>query len=110
MDQKHLPHEEMQAFTEGRLDGKRKHAVVEHLQQCGACHAQQAQMAMTAVFARIKEIEKHNEQWTCSDPFWGPPYPLAPVTPPPSVLYLWKDVGDELREEADSFDALVRYR
>jgi hypothetical protein len=25
----------------------------------------------------------------------------------PSVLYLWRDVGDELRKEADSFDALL---
>lgn len=159
-------------------------------------------VAMKAAFAKIKEIQDHNEQWTCSDPFWGPPYPLAPITPPPSaaeirgweaehnlrlpaaltralqtqnggsvrgadvvlcplakfqllseprwdqvfrcdqivterdkllyigfedqvpaiiilnysqrrepsVLYLWKDLGDELREEADTFDALIKRR
>jgi hypothetical protein len=28
----------------------------------------------------------------------------------PAVLYLWHNLGDELREEADSFDALLGSR
>lgn len=84
MDLKHPSPQELQAFTAGRLDRAQADAIVAHLQQCAACREQQSQMAMAAIFAKMKEIQEHNEPWTCSDPFWGPPYPLAPITPPRS--------------------------
>ena len=84
MDQKHPSHEELQSFTHGRLDREKRDAVIAHLSECDACHAQQSQMAMAALIVKMKEIKEHNEQWTCSDPFWGSPYALAPATSPPS--------------------------
>lgn len=85
MDDEHLSQEEMLSFTHGLLDEKKADAVVTHLQKCAICHQQQVQMAMAEWLAKMKEIEEHNRQWTCSDPFWGRPYPLALVTPPPSM-------------------------
>lgn len=84
MDQEHLSQEEMLLFTRGLLASHRADAVKTHLQVCAACHQQQTQMAMAAVLAKMKEISEINQEWTCTDPFWGPPYPYAPVTPPPS--------------------------
>jgi hypothetical protein len=86
MDQKHLSQEEMKSFTHGRLDRERKDAVVAHMLECTACHNVQSQMAVAAMFAKMNEIKEHNEQRTCSDPFWSSPYPLARKNSPPSKL------------------------
>ena len=189
----------MQAFTQGRLEKTRADAVIAHMLKCTVCHQQQSQMAVLAMIAKMQEMGEKNKRSACSDPFWESPYPLAPVTSPPSakkirrweaehkvrlpatlarslqtqnggrvrgteivicpleefqllseskwdevfrfnqvvserdkllyigfeeqgpariilnyakgsepaVLYLWHDLGDELREQASSFDALV---
>jgi hypothetical protein len=202
MNQAHLTRDEMTAFTHGLLDKTKADAVAAHLSSCSACHEQQSQMAMAAIMAKMQETAKHNEQWTCTDPFWARPYPNAPVgaphssreigrwenehhlhlpaalsrtlttqdggcvrdteivicplaefkllsapkwddvfrfnqiasqrdkllyigfesqvpasiilnyadDPEPAVLYLWHDLGDELRLEADSFDSLLASR
>jgi hypothetical protein len=84
MDHQHLSQEEMQSFTYGLLYRKKADAVIAHLQKCARCHEQQTLMAMAATFAEMKEITEHNQRGTWAEPFWGPPYPLAPVTSPPS--------------------------
>jgi hypothetical protein len=75
----------MLSFTHRQLDRQRTDAVVAHLQVCATCHQQQTQMATAAWLAKMQEISEHNQQWTCCDPFWGPPYPYALVTSPPSA-------------------------
>ena len=202
MNADHLSRDEMLAFVHGKLDTAKSNAVSAHLQRCETCYEQYAKMATEATLAKMEEIEEQNEAWTCSDPFWGPPYPMAAVTPPPTedeirdweaesklrlpaelaralttqnggyvrnteivicpfekfqwlseprwadvfrfeqivterdqllyigfedqmpadiilnyakssepdVLYLWHDLGDELRRQADSFDALLKGR
>jgi anti-sigma factor RsiW len=93
MSQDHLSQEEMMSFTRGLLDKQKTDAVVAHLQKCAACHQQQSQMAMAARLTKMKEINEHNQKWTCSDPFWGLPYPYARATSPPLTeeIRKWED-------------------
>jgi hypothetical protein len=202
MNSDHPSREELLSFLNGKLDAAQANAVSAHFQHCKTCYEPYAKMAAAAMLAKMQEIQEQNEAWTCSDQFWGPPYPLAAMTPPrteeeirswetehkfrlpaelsralstqnggyvggtelvicplqefqllsapkwddafrfdqivgerdkllyigfegqmpasivlnyaaaaePSVLYLWHDLGGELRQEADSFDALLKSR